>query len=36
MSIERVVFLKPLKEGNTNKLWKLRTTMYELCDAPRT
>ena len=34
-SIERDVFIKPPKEANTNKLWKLNTTVYGLCDAPR-
>ena len=33
-SIERDVFIKPPKEANTNKLWKLNTTVYGLCDAP--
>ena len=33
--IERDVFIKPPKEANTNKLWKLNTTVYGLCDAPR-
>ena len=34
--IEREVFLKPLKEDSTNKVWELNTTVYGLCDAPRT
>ena len=34
-SIERDVFITPPKEANTNKLWKLKTTVYGLCDAPR-
>ena len=33
--IERVVYLKPLKEAHTNKIWKLNTTVYGLDDAPR-
>ena len=31
-SIQRDVFIKPPKEANTNKLWKLKTTVYELCE----
>ena len=34
-SIERDVIIKPPKEVNTNKLWKLKTTGYGLCDALR-
>ena len=34
-SIEQDVFIKPPKEANTTKLWKLKTTVYGLCDAPR-
>ena len=34
-SVERDVFIKPLKEANTNKLWKLKATVYGLCHAPR-
>ena len=34
-SIERDVFIKPPKEANTNKLWKLKTTVYGLRDALR-
>ena len=34
-SIERDVFIKQLKEANTNKLWKLKATVYGLCHAPR-
>ena len=33
-SIEKDVFLKPPKKANTKKLWKLKTTVYGLCDAP--
>ena len=36
MSIERDVFLKSPKKAITNKLWKLRTIVHELCTAPRT
>lgn len=35
MSIKRDVFLKPPREVIANKLWKLKTTVYELCDVPR-
>ena len=34
--IDRDVYLKPLKEAETSKLWKLNITAYGLCDAPRT
>ena len=34
-SIEREVFIKPPKEANTCKLYKLKTAVYGLCDAPR-
>ena len=34
-SIEKDFFIKPPKEANTNKLWKLKTTVFGLCDAPR-
>ena len=34
-AIEREVYLKPPKESNTNKLWKLKKTVYGLADAPR-
>ena len=34
-SIEKDLFIKPPKEANTNKLWKLKTTVFGLCDAPR-
>ena len=33
--INRDIYLKPPKEAETLKLWKLRTTVYGLCDAPR-
>ena len=33
--IERLVFVKPPKEANTNKLWKLKKCVYGLADAPR-
>ena len=33
--IDRDVYLKPPKELGTKKLWKLKTTVYGLCDAPR-
>ena len=33
--IEREVSLKPTKEASTNKVWKLNTTVYGLCDAPK-
>ena len=33
--IEREVYLKPPKEAQTKKLWKLNTTIYGLGDAPR-
>ena len=29
------VYLKPPKEAGTTKLWKLKATVYGLCDAPR-
>ena len=34
-SLERGVFFTPQKEVNTKKLWKLKTTVYGLCDASR-
>ena len=34
-SIQRDVFIKPPKEANTNKLWKLKTTVYGLCEKKR-
>ena len=33
--IDRDVYLKPTKEAETSKLWKLNITAYGLCDAPR-
>ena len=33
--IDRHVYLKPPKEGETLKLWKLNITAYGLFDAPR-
>ena len=33
--IEREIFVKPPKEANTSKLWKLNKTAYGLKDAPR-
>ena len=35
-TIETNVYLKPPKETQTEKIWKLYTTVYGLCDAPRT
>ena len=32
---DRDVYLKPPKEVGTKKLWKLKTTVYGLCDTPR-
>ena len=29
------MFLKPPKEAQTDKIWKLNITVYGLCDAPR-
>lgn len=34
-AIERTVFIKPPKEANTEKLWKLMKCVYGLADAPR-
>ena len=34
-SIERDLYLKPPKEAGTLNLWKLKKTVYGLCDAPR-
>ena len=31
---ESDIFITPTKEANTNKLWKYKTTVYGLCDAP--
>ena len=33
--IERAIHLLPPPEANTTKLWKLNTSVYGLCDAPR-
>ena len=33
--INRDVYVKPSQEAETDKLWKLKTTVYGLCDAPR-
>ena len=33
--IEREVFLKPIKESSKNKVWKLNTAVYGLCDELR-
>ena len=33
--ISRDIYLKPPKEAETTKLWKLVTTVYGLCDGPR-
>ena len=33
--IERVVHLRPPPEYNNGQLWKLRKTVYGLCDAAR-
>ena len=33
--INRDVYVKPPQEAETDKLWKLKTTVYGLCDAPR-
>ena len=33
--IERDIFIKPKKEAKANKWWKLKTTVYGLCDATR-
>ena len=35
-AIEREVYIIPLREVNTNKLWKLNKTVYGLADASRT
>ena len=34
-SIDREVYLRPPVECNTEKIWKLRKTVYGLADAPR-
>ena len=34
--IEREVFLKLPKKASTNKVWRLKTIIYRLCDTPRT
>ena len=34
-AISREVYLKPPPESKTNKLWKLKKTVYGLADAPR-
>ena len=31
--IEREVYLKPTKKANTDKIWRLKKTMYGLKDA---
>ena len=33
--INRDVYVKPSQEAETDKLWKLKTTVYGLFDAPR-
>ena len=33
--IDRAVYILPPPEANTTKLWKLNTSVYGLCDAPR-
>ena len=33
--INRDVYVKPPQKAETDKLWKLKTTVYGLCDAPR-
>ena len=33
--INRDVYVRPPKEAETTKLWKLQTNIYGLCDAPR-
>ena len=33
--IERTVYVRPPKEAQTNKVWKLRKCVYELADAIR-
>ena len=33
--IERTVYLRLLKEANTNKIWKLQKCLYGLADASR-
>ena len=33
--IERDIYLKPPKEVNSQKIWKLNTTVYGLGDTPR-
>ena len=33
--INRDVYVRPPKEAETTKLWKLQTTVYGLYDAPR-
>ena len=33
--IERTVYVRPPKEAQTNKVWKLRKCVYGLADASR-
>ena len=33
--IERIVYLRPTKEANTNKIWRLQKCVYRLADASR-
>ena len=33
--IERTVYLRPLKEANTNKIWRLQKCVHGLADASR-
>ena len=33
--IDRIVYIEPPPEANTNKLWQLRKCVYGLSDAPR-
>ena len=33
--IERTVYVRPPKEAQTNKVWKLRKSFYGLADASR-
>ena len=33
--LDQDIYLKPPKEAGTKKLWKLKATVYGLCDAPR-
>ena len=35
LPIDRAVHILPPPEANTAKLWKLNTSVYGLCDAPR-